>query len=729
MLQLLENRMDWLKDMIKEKSASLYIVGLYCALVLLQGMAYSEDIQPGLLEAMSEKLLFQMAENQCKIGNLESAYRAFKIAFEKREGKNHKKYTPMFSDLRIRLAEKEVSQGQKALSNDELSISEMHLKAAKAYLEPSDSKNSIGILEEGIEKKKSEIKRQFEDARIAAANNRFEEALETLARLHKHEDVLSGLKNEVKKTEKSFQEYLLQLGRDASLKRDWNQAIAFFQKALLRDPENQEAKKGMDRVEVGAKADQLADIAKQRAGEKNFIQAVRSIDLAMQTDGGAEVFRKIKEGIIAEWIAQLVEVLPRQMQDSSSFADSRDAVLSLETLQQLNPNHPAVIDNLAKGYRPFVENAIKYFEHLSATHKDGSSAATEYTLLMSIKSRDDSNQVNQQQLSDIAALFNRKRSSQVVIDVSNESPAPAQFGNALRARAVSVIDKLELPDLRVRRRDEYDANPQYDAIFGDQRVDGKRAAAFLTIHIEKYFSERNAEEVFKESKYEVRKEERANPAYEAKQTEIKQKIDDIMSGKFKLNKSDRPIYIEQIQSELASIPKTILVPVLGNYKYREVHHTQKTDIKLVAKLSGPITSESLASIEIPFSITVKGIEITGVHPNDIEAHQNRTLVMISREEALGQAERFVLDEINKSVPEMIPAYTDRFLLAGKQQLEAKQSEEAVESFLCHWAFMRGKLSAENALLIRDTVKASTAYNLEKNNQDFIRLLDSSTPSH
>jgi hypothetical protein len=712
--------------MMKAPHHNLIFAMLCCVLMISNGISTGIGMQ---FENLSEKDLFKYAESYYTKGDWESCYKAFKLAFSKRNGKEHKRYSPLFAEVRGRLANLEAVRGQQELSQDALNAAEKRLQSAKAYLIPEDIiTKTVSGLQESIEARKSELKRQFDDAKAAANANDYERALKMLSALLKFEPYLRGVKTEIQNTEVSFQNFLIQAGLKACANRSWQPAISYFQRVLLRDANNAQAKAGIERVDHGERADALAETAKLQAVEKNFPQALRSIDSALQLDKEAEAITQLKTQITSQWIQSLADSIPIQLADDSDFSRSRNAILSLETLQQLKPDHPLVAANLTTASRAFAANSLGYVDQLSNSFKDGSRSATQYALLIGAKSRTTGDTVSHQQIMDVVTLFNRKRSSQIIMDIPNAASAPSQFENAIRARAITSIDKLELPDLRVRRKEEYASDAQHDPMFWDRTAAGRCSVMFLTILIEKHYSERIASDTAKDSKYLAGTESHQNLDFIRKKKETDQKIQDIKTKKIKMRDSDREFAIEQLRDELKSIPETVTESLFKEYKYREVVYTQTTELILVATLTDALSAVSLSRITIPYSSSVKGTEITGVNEKDATGRQNQNLIMTSKEEALGQAQRFVLDELGNKLPEMLALFTNRFLQEGTHRKEENKLEDAVENFLCHWAFFRARLSPADIQLIQGPVMALTGFDIIKNKQEFLKLINPITAS-
>jgi tetratricopeptide (TPR) repeat protein len=667
------------------------------------------------LKTYPEKQLFAMAESN--IGkNGKSAHEAFRIAFEKRKGKEHKKYTPMFKDLSIKLADEEAAKGRAALSRNDLSLCEQHLKAAQDFLKPLTlTSGNVTSLEQSFKSKLSDLQAQFAKARVLADNKDFESALKILTSLLPHEKYLRDIKPTVDQANRSHIDYLVDQGWNSCSSRQWQEAGDFFQRALLKNPQNERAKSGITRVDRGRQADQLQATALKQLSEGYYREAVRTVDRAIATDPEAGELSKTKAEITSRWASYLEGRIPPLLTEKNDFGRSRDALLGLEDLGKLRPDHSLVRSNINEASRLLAGNSLGRADRLSQD-ETRSLAATAYSLLLSAKARQQADlQIEEQQLKSMAEYFNRKRFSLIVVSVDNESSAPENFVNSIRTRATNTIQNLNLPDLLVLPRDEYKPADYQDALFGNLRIDGKSSTALLTIRIDRHL---------------WGTEDKPNPEYAKKLKQNDDFWEDVRKGKVKIKDKDAVSKKEQQKRELDLIPKEITVQDIRSYQYREIVHTRTTEVTLIVTVKDPATNEIMAREEIPHASKTTKSEITGVKEKDLNGLQNQALVMsATKEQALGQAERFVQDTLGSKLPGMLAPFTNRFLQDGKLRLNQQQREQAAEDFLCHWAFTHGRLGEDDATLIQDVVRQETGYDLRRFSQDFFNLVIPYRPTH
>lgn len=669
----------------------------------------------------SEKDLFNKAEKSDKAGDWENAYQAFKLAFEKRKGKEHKKYTPLFTAVKARLADAEVAKGQDALSRNDLETCERQLQRAKNYAITVN----VESLEKSFNAKKADLQQQFDRAVSLAKASDYEKAAAILKTLLPFEKYVPGVGAEIARQDRLHTDYLVQGGWDHCANRRWKEAADSFQKALAREPANTRAREGVQRVDRGSKADFAAAKAREYFNKESFSDALSSIDSAIQIDPESkDIMLPTKNQIMERWTRSLEEKLPPLLTEPRDFTKSRDALYILETLRDLKQDHPMVAEHMSAVASNYGNNAWEGADQLSQ-REDMSRVATSYALLLSAKERLEQGTIRPEKIKELASGFNRKRAAQVVVSVENLCGAPEKFVDAIRTRAMSSIEKLGLPDLRVRTLKEYTAAPDEDTQFQELRPDGKSYTMLLTVEIQRHQSERNRKEARSEkSTYLERIEEVQNPEWLKKREDVSREIEQIQGKKSKVPERERPDRIRQLQWELDQIPKTITRPLIKSYEYQVLEYAQGAEVKLAIRIKDRLANTLiLAGEEIKQDKSEIGREISGVHSADQNGLQNLPLRMTSPEEALSRAELEVGESLGTRLPDLLTSFAQRFLQEGKQRLQRNQPDEAVEYLLCHWAFVRGVMNNADAAMIRNLVRQETGFDLNRYQQEFFSLVN------
>ena len=94
---------------------------------------------------------------------------------------------------------------------------------------------------------------------------------------------------------------------------------------------------------------------------------------------------------------------------------------------------------------------------------------------------------------------------------------------------------------------------------------------------------------------------------------------------------------------------------------------------------------------------------------------------------LSRAQREVLDSLEDKIKDSLPAYIHRFYRDGMRLYESGRRAEAVELFLCHWAFLRGRLPEAQREVVFGVVKSETGFDLVRDGQTLLSALDRVAP--
>jgi hypothetical protein len=291
-----------------------------------------------------------------------------------------------------------------------------------------------------------------------------------------------------------------------------------------------------------------------------------------------------------------------------------------------------------------------------------------------------------------------------------------------------AIENMEFSDLRMRTVEDYERDANEDPQFQDLRPSGYSSTALVTVGITRYESERRSSEtpVEKTSQYISGTEMVPNPEYiklEAELNRIRRALDD------PTRKKDRPTaegWTENTyrlkQMELMRLDRQIARDKVTDYTYHLVEHKQHTRVEVQVTLRDWFTREAIATVTIPFQNERSATEIVGVRDRDVTGLQNQPVRIPSTDQVLREAERAVLEGLERQLGEVMPKYAGRFLGEAENALKAGRDEDALEAFICHWAFYRGRLDSKQATRVNDSVFNGTGLDLTKDGEKVLRML-------
>jgi hypothetical protein len=134
------------------------------------------------------------------------------------------------------------------------------------------------------------------------------------------------------------------------------------------------------------------------------------------------------------------------------------------------------------------------------------------------------------------------------------------------------------------------------------------------------------------------------------------------------------------------------------------------------------SKQEIARDSITYTHTDDGVEIAGIKERDQKQLQNQPLRIPDKAQALEEGLRFVRERLDKIVPQLIRSYTDRFYAEGEKAYKAGNIDDAVEAYLCHWAFYGGKLDPVQSGRIVSIVKQATGFDLEQQGSNLMAEL-------
>ncbi len=683
----------------------------------------------GELSSLSEKKLYEEAEKAQAAGKIKRAYEALGLALRKRDSgrdkpKPHKKYTPLRVQLGRDLADREAALGLRSCNAMDLAACAEKLQSAQQF----SSTQKVDQLKSLLREKHSTLERSFSSAVAKAEAGSEEEALEKLRSMAPYSAYLPSLDEEILRIETTYANSLLREGVTLLDFKNWDSAEDLFRRARQLNADDARITAAESRAERGRRSYELAAKAEDQAAQGAFKAAMDTIRMALDSYPEGGDLEAVKESIASQWVDHLASSVETFSRHHDSFTQARDTVNALDMIRSLNPEHPI----LAARQRDAAERlgSFSLQKAMSLTEfGDPTSIATAFVLLLNAQSRLGPAIVLPSQVKDAGSLFNRKRASQLVLSVEDLTGAPRTFSDAVSARLQHVSESLGLPDLRIRTRDGYRGSPDEDPEFQDFRPDGKSRTALLTVGVRKHLSERWSSETPERvpSQFIAGTQEIPNPEYEAKRSEFEEIV-----ARLEDTKGDKKIASLTRQRDvaemaLAMIPQTKQVPRVADYTYLKINHRQQTRIELLMTLRDFFTKSRIESREIVFSQVKEANQLEGVRESDTSLIQNEPVRLPSPQQMLARAQREVLDSLEGKIKESLPAYIHRFYHQGMLLHESGRRPEAVELFICHWAFLRGRLPETQREFVSETVKEETGFDLAGNGQTVLSALDRVAP--
>ena len=683
----------------------------------------------GQLASLSEKKLYGEAERALARGQKERAYEALGLALEKRNsGRNkprpHKKYTPLQLQLGRDLSDREAALGLEACNAMDLGACEEKLQSAQEF----SSTERVLELESLLQDKHSTLKGRFSAAVAMADMGSAEEALQQLRSLDPYSAYLPALDDQILRIEQACADTLIRDGLRLLDFKNWGSAEDLLQRAAELHRDDSRIAAAQNRVERGRQAYELAARAEGEATEEAFEAAMSTILRAIEGYPEGRDLEAIKERIANQWVDHLGSKVEFFSRNRDSFDDARNTVNTLDRIRSLNPEHPLLLARQRDAAERLGSCSLQKAMTLTE-FGDPTFIGTAFLLLLSAQSRLGPAIVLPSQVKDAGSLFNRKRASQLVLSVEDLTGTPRTFVDAVSARLQHRAESLGLPDLRIRTKQSYQGSPDEDPEFQDFRPDGKSPTALLTVGIRKHLSERWSSETPERvpSKFISGTEEVLNPEYEAKRLELEEIISRMESTKDDKRIASLTRQKDLAEMVLAKISRTKQVPKLADYTYLRINHRQQTRVELLLTLRDFYTKSRIESQEIVFSEVKEDSQLEGVRESDTFLIRNEPVRLPSPQQMLARAQREVLDSLEDKMKESLPAHIHRFYHEGMHLYEGGRRAEAVELFVCHWAFLRGRIPETQREVVFAVVKEETGFDLVRDGQTFLSALDRVAP--
>jgi hypothetical protein len=698
------------------------------AIPVTAGLAIILLVAIGLSQSqLSDKDLFKKAQTDSQANKFESAREGLLVIVQRAADKKKtpdKKYTELLNSVNKKLAEQEVAAGEASCSRSDLSDCRKKLDAAKKY-DPAVA----GQLQTTFNAALAKIKQEHQATISLAENGNPQEALSKLTELAKFEEFLPSIKADTERVRGLYVQKLALEGNGFIANKQWDDAGSRFKTILGIAANNESAKVGLATVDRGRKAYALSSKVEGQIKAELYEEAMESIKTANATYPEAkQEFDQIEKQINKTWTASLLSKVPDLIKSGESdYPKSLEAFLRLQRAMELDPANTEARGLLEDATKNFTANSTQRAQTL-ADISDLSKIATAMVMKYDIR-RLAPDLIPVEDLKDAMGKFNRKRVAQLMLSVENVgSGATSEFTQNIQARATSIIDRQSLKDLRLRTKEDYEKDPHDDILLQSLRPDGKSYAALMTVSITKCDWKRKSNDRSSEMKssYVDGSLQEPNPKWE----EQAKRMDGISKALNNPNrKKDKPTpegYTAQTlvdeKEKLTRIPQFLTKDKVVEYPYQRVEYTQSTEIEIDIVLRDFGSKQEIDHDSISYKHTDEGVEIAGIKERDQKQLQNQPLRMPDKAQALEEGLRSVRENLDKILPRLIRSYTDRFFAEGEKAYKAGSIEDAVEAYLCHWAFYGGKLDSAQSNRISRVVKQATGFDIERQGSNIMSEL-------
>jgi hypothetical protein len=679
------------------------------------------------LAEYSDNDLLKYGEQYQKAGELPKAREALTLGLDnlaKKKKKPDAKYPDILKQINEKLADDQAATGEAACKRMDLPACEKQIAAAREFATTA----RVTALSNLFNKSVSDLQRQLQDAQKLAASGDYENALRRMKDLTKYVSNLPTINSEIDKTTKAYVQKLLQDASNSIDQKSWESASQQYQRVLELDANNQSAKSGISLIQKARSAFDLQTRALTQSSTRKFDDALKSIDLAMATYPLAE-FERTKTSIMRDYVSYLAAPIPTMVSGANDFTTTRDVYLRLDQVKQFDPENEAVKKYLPEVTDNFGTNVLQRALDLENI-VDYSRIGTAYLMKVNAQRRLGSSIVKPEDIKTAATAFKNKRASQVVLSVENLSTnlAAASFRGPLETRARHTLETIAPQDTRICMSDDKKClidDPQFESL----RPDSKSRTASLTITIAKYdFTRTHSDTASVKSQYVNGTEDYPNPEYKQREAELDQMRRALDRPDRKKDKPTPEGWTEatfgQKQRELDKTDKALKRDRILDYSYSKTAYTQSTNVELSVELRDYMTRESLKRDTIRSNKPpIQAEEIEGVKDADKNNLQNKRLKLPDKEESLDEAGTIVSEELERKIQETLPVYTNRFFNEGEKRMKANQVDEAVEAYICHFAFMKGRMSPAQLDRVSDVVKTQTGFDLKRDGDIFLASLD------
>ena len=657
----------------------------------------------------SVKQLVRMAETDKKNNRWEAALRKLKRAAA-RKPKN-KKIAAALQEAANFLADRTATRAITLCNQLEIKKCEKEADLASSYASTQrvqEAQAKLGARKKEIQQRWNRVQQMISEGQLPEANAELENLTRfsyLLPNLASEKERLRGLR---------VNSFLEQASRQVAAQK-WDAAMEAFSAALRLDPGNHQASRGIQSAKKEKKAWASFQQARNAFQSKAYRVAYEANQKALQLFPARPPYQDVAEQIASEWSKVLFEEARLLSSNPDSQKDNQRAFEALEWVRRLHPDYPGLEDEM-RTVRLTLHSIYPQWAGEYEFVSDNSRIGISYAYYRAAQ------QANPGGLFAFGAklrethdIFARKRAVRILVNMQNISPAPPTFSEVVARRVKAVIQRLGLPDVKMDTLEEYQKNPTEDPQFVENRPDGKSSTVLFTAALTNYESENTGGDtpVEKPSKFISGQERMPNPAYEQLQAELRQVSLALASGKpGKRTKEGYTTYhLQMLQQQLTVTPREIERDTISDYTYQEFHMSVRALIRMDLEIRDMLGKQLYGSQVIETADQRSQIEIAGVRDKDVNHLINKPVRLPSAEQLLRQSERKALELLDDKVRLLVNQYLQRFYAEGEKALQEGRTEDALENFLCHWYFFRGRLEENQSRRIQELVKRAIGLDL------------------
>lgn len=657
----------------------------------------------------SSKDLVRMAEADQKNNRWEAAWEKLRQAAAQKP--KDKKIAIMLQDTGKFLADQAATKALTLCEQRELEPCEKEVKTAASYA----TTPRVQEAQARLDTRKKEVQEQWNRVQQMIGSGQLVEANLELQALTRFSYLLPNLAAEKERVRQLRVESFLGEGRKEAAAQRWDAAMEAFSAALRLDAGNQDAARGIESAKQEKEASTAFQQAQNAVRSKAYQVAYEANQKALRVFPNRQPYQELAKQIASDWSKALVEESKTLSSNPDNQKDNQRALDALEWARRLDPKLPGLAEEVrtirltlhsiylqrAGEYESLADNSrigIAYAYYLAAqqTNPGGEFA-------LGAKMRETN------------GVFSRKRAVQILINVENVSPAPPDFAKVVAGRVRRGIEKLSLPDVKLRSLDEYQKNPAEDPQFVENRPDGKSPTVLFTVDLTNYESETTGSDkpLEKPSRYVSGQEMAPNPEYRKLQDEFnKVSLALSMAKPGKPSKEGYTTYhLQMLQQQVSATPRETARDRIADYTYQEFHLGVRALIRMNLELRDMLEKQLLGQQLVETNRQQSQVEIAGVREKDVNHLTNKPARLPSAEQLLRECERNTLELLDEKVRLLVSQYLNRFYAEGEKALREGRTEDALENFLCHWHSFRGRLEESQSRRIRELVKREMGLDL------------------
>lgn len=659
----------------------------------------------------SAKELVQQAEADQKANRWEAAREKLKDAAAQKP--KDKKIADALKQTEVYLADSTAVRAIGFCNNHEIDKCEKEAKLAASYADTQ----RVQEAQTRLAASKKEVQDQWNRVQKMISDGQLAEASLELENLNRFSYLIPTLNSEKERVKTLRITTAIDAGRNQMGVQRWDAAIESFTAALRLDAGNKDAARLLESARLEKEAATSFQQAQNAYQAKSYQIAYEATQKAKKIFGGRAPYLEVESKIGADWSKVLIEEARKLSANVDSLKDNQKAFEDLEMVRRLDSRNAALAEEMGAVKTALHSMYIQKAGDYQAV-ADNSRIGLSYLYYLNAQMTNPGGEFAfGARLREAASTFARKRTVQVLVNVDNLSPAPSNFADVVTKRVRSVIEKLSLPDLKLRTVDDYQKNTGEDPQFVELRPDGKSPTVLVLATINNHESENTGGDkpIDKQSKYVAGQESIPNPAYADIEAKYRKVAASVLRDKPKPGKAtkdgftleDQQIYREQ----MTNTPREIVKDKISGYTYQEFQLKVRALVQMNLEVRDYLEKQLLASDTIAASDEKSQVEISGVRDRDVNNLMNRSAKLPPADQLARECERKSLEQVDEKTRALIGQYLQRFYMEGEKALRENRLEDAVENFICHWYLMRGRTDDKQTQRIRDAVKLATGLDI------------------